>query len=114
MDSLASAERFCMVYITAGSQAEAEAIARTVVAERLAACVNVLGPGLSIYRWQGAVEEAQEIVLIAKTRRDRADALAARVAALHSYDTPCIVTYPMLAGAPGYLAWLTAETEQTD
>jgi len=101
----------CMVYVTAGSAEEAKAIAQAAVRERLAACANILGPMTSIYRWQGAIEESQEFVLICKTRRKLADALAALVRRLHSYDTPCIVVYDMAAGLPAYLAWIAAETE---
>ena len=68
----------CMIYVTASTRDEAMSIARTLVAERLVACANVLGEATSVYQWQGKVEEAQEIVLIAKTRRDLADRALAR------------------------------------
>ena len=99
-----------MVYITAATPDEAEAIGRTLVAERLAACANIL-PGMrSIYRWKGAVETAAETVLIAKTRLELADALTARVKELHSYDVPCIVVLPIAAGLPEFLRWIDDET----
>lgn len=100
----------CMIYVTAGSRDEAMTIARALVAERLVACANVLGEATSVYQWNGNVEEAQEIVVIAKTRRDLADRALARIKALHSYDVPCAVVYDMAAGLPGYLAWIAAET----
>lgn len=100
----------CMIYVTAGSHEEALKIARALVDEKLAACANVLGQAHSIYRWQGKVEEAQEVVLIAKTRRDLADKVLARIKALHSYDEPCAVAYDMAGGLPGYLSWIDAET----
>lgn len=109
-DSLETAFNTCMVYITAGSHDEALTIARTLIAERLAACANILGPATSIYTWQGTTEEAQEFVLIAKTRRTLAGRLSARVKALHSYDTPCIVTYPMGEGYPPFLRWIEEAT----
>lgn len=98
-------------YVTASSLEEAERIGHTLVEERLAACANLL-PGMrSIYRWQGAVEQAEEVVLIAKTRADRFDALAARVTALHSYETPCVVALPVSTGAAPYLAWIAGESD---
>lgn len=74
------------------------------------ACANVLGEATSIYRWQGKIEEAQEIVLIAKTRRDLADRAIDRIKALHSYDVPCAVVYDMTGGLADYLAWIDQET----
>ena len=102
------------VYMTAGSREEAGRIARTLVQERLAACVNLL-PGMqSIYRWNGAIEEADEIVMIAKTRADRFDALADRVRSLHSYDVPCIVELPLGRGNAPYLDWLARESDPAE
>ena len=98
------------VYIVAADQDEAERIARALVEERLAACVNVLGSVSSTYRWQGQVERATEVSLVAKTRRDLFDKLAARVRALHSYETPAIVAWPIVAGDSAYLAWIADET----
>ncbi|WP_119419471.1 divalent-cation tolerance protein CutA [Desertibaculum subflavum] len=98
-----------LVYITAGSVDEAEKIGRVLVEARLAACVNIL-PGMrSIYRWQGAVEMAEEAVLIAKTRAPLVPPLVARVKELHSYDVPCAVSLPILDGNPDYLRWLAEE-----
>jgi periplasmic divalent cation tolerance protein len=94
------------VYITAGSRDEAMRIGRTLVEERLAACVNILGGMTSIYRWQGAVETAEETVLVAKTRAGLFDRLTARVKELHSYDVPCVVELPIGRGNPDYLDWL--------
>lgn len=98
------------VYIVAADSAEAERIARALVSERLAACVNVLAPVSSTYRWKGQVESAEEIALIAKSRRDLFDRLAARVRDLHSYETPAIVAWPIVAGDSAYLDWIAAET----
>ncbi len=99
-----------VVLSTAGSTEEAERIATALVAERLAACVNLV-PGLtSIYRWQGAVERASEVLLIIKTRRSLTTRLIARLGALHSYDVPEAIVLPIDAGARPYLAWLLGET----
>ncbi len=98
-----------LAYVTCADHDQAQAIGRALVEERLAACVNLI-PGMrSIYRWQGAIEEADEVVLIAKTAARHMPALAARVAALHTYSCPCVVALPIVAGAAGYLAWLGAE-----
>ena len=89
---------------------EAERIGRAVVEERLAACINVLGPVRSIYRWQGAIESADEVAAILKTTSEAADALIARIAALHSYAVPCIVTWPVDKALAGYAAWVEDST----
>ena len=98
-----------VVYITAPSREEARALARALVEERLAACVNQV-PIESVYRWQGQVEEAAEVLLVMKTRRATLDALAARVRALHSYSVPEIIALPLVAGSPPYLQWVAEET----
>jgi periplasmic divalent cation tolerance protein len=100
----------CICYVTAGSREEALAIGRALVEERLAASVNVLDGTTSIYWWQGKLEQAQEAVLIAKTRAELFPALSARVKQLHSYDCPCVVALPIADGNPDYLAWIVAET----
>ena len=98
------------VYATAADAAEAERIGRAVVAERLAACANVL-PGMrSIYWWQGKLEDGAEAVLILKTTRERMQALIARVKALHAYDCPCIEALEVTDGNPDFLAWVAQET----
>lgn len=91
--------------------AEADRIAEALVGERLAACVNILGAVRSVYRWQGAIERADEIAMIAKTTEALFERLAARVRTLHSYDTPAIVAWPIVAGDAAYLDWIAAETD---
>jgi periplasmic divalent cation tolerance protein len=94
-----------------GSREEASSIARSLVEARLAACVNVL-PGItSIYRWEGAVEESPECLLIVKSTRERYPELEAAIRSLHSYDIPEIVALPLVAGLEPYLAWLTESVE---
>ena len=96
--------------VTAPDEETGRRIARVLVEERLAACVNVL-PGVhSIYRWKGAVEEADEVMLVAKTRAERASALAARVRALHPYELPEVVALPVTDGSRAYLRWVVAES----
>ena len=94
------------VYVLFANAEEAERIGRTVVEERLAACINILGPVQSIYRWRGSVETAQEAAAILKTTQARAEALIARIAELHSYDVPCIATWPVDKVLPSYAGWV--------
>jgi periplasmic divalent cation tolerance protein len=101
------------VYMTAGSPEEAAAIGRSLVEERLAACVNIITPMQSIYRWEGRIEEAAEAVMVAKTTARCLDRLVSRVKALHSYDCPCIVAWEITAGNPAFLDWIAEETTGT-
>ncbi len=94
------------VYAIFANAEEAERIGRQMVEERLAACVNILGPCRSIYRWRGAVESADEVPAIFKTSAARADALIARIAALHSYDVPCVVQWPIDKLPVSYAEWV--------
>jgi periplasmic divalent cation tolerance protein len=94
------------VYAIFADTEEAERIGRAMVEERLAACVNILGPVRSIYRWKGAVETADEVAVIFKTSDDRAGDLIARIAALHSYDVPCVAVWPIDKILGAYAAWV--------
>ena len=98
------------VYMTVPTPDEAHRIGRILVEERLAACANLLPGMTSIYRWQGKVEQAGEVVVIGKTRADLFDRLEARVKELHGYDCPCIVALPLSRGHAPYLDWIAAET----
>jgi periplasmic divalent cation tolerance protein len=98
------------IYMTAGSLDEARDIGRTLVDERLAACVNILEGMRSLYRWDGGVEEDEEVVLIAKSRSTLVDALTERVKAIHSYDCPCVIALPITGGNPEFLDWIGLET----
>ncbi len=98
------------VYIAAESRDEAVAIGRALVEERLAACANVFASVKSLYWWEGAVQEDDEVILILKTRSGRLERLIERAKALHSYECPCIVAFPIAAGHPDYLDWIAAET----
>lgn len=100
---------FILVFVTTGSEAEAEKIARALVEERLAACVNILNPIRSIYRWEGKITDDREWLLLIKTRADHVSAVAARVQALHSYQVPEVIALPILAGSEDYLRWLGEE-----
>ncbi len=86
----------------------AAAVARTLVEEQLAACVNLVPGVRSIYRWQGAVVDDAEVLCLIKTTRDRVDALTARLVVLHPYEVPELVTLPIDGGFAPYLAWVLA------
>ena len=95
-----------VVLCTCAKQDEALRIANALLDERLVACVNVLPPLESVYRWHGKVETAQEILMLIKTTRQRFPALRDRLAELHTYDTPEIIALPIFDGSEKYLAWL--------
>ena len=97
---------FIVVYVTVGSPAEGERLANALVEERLAACVNRVGPVRSIYRWQGQIEQSEEELLIIKTKRDLFERLKIRVKELHSYSVPEIIALPIVEGSEPYLKWL--------
>jgi periplasmic divalent cation tolerance protein len=97
---------YISVYITAASAAEAEIIAKALVEDRLAACVNIISGIRSIYRWQGNVEATEEVALIAKSQSALFQKLEQKVKNLSSYDCPCIVAWPIEAGHQPYLDWI--------
>ncbi len=98
-----------VVFCTCGNQEEALRIANALVADRLAACVNVLPAVRSIYRWQEAIENSDEILLIVKTTAERFPALRDQITSLHSYDTPEVIAVPVVDGSNTYLDWLRAQ-----
>jgi periplasmic divalent cation tolerance protein len=95
-----------LVYVTAKSRDEAFTLGRACVEARLAACANVIDGMHSVYRWQGAVEEADEAVLLLKTQGSCLEALTRLIRVQHAYDCPCVVAVPVLGGNPDYLAWI--------
>lgn len=96
--------------MTAGSLAEARTIARSLVAEKLAACVNLIDGMESFYEWEGEVHNEREIVLIAKTQASLFDQLKKRVLELHSYECPCVVAIDLADGHPEFLKWVADQT----
>lgn len=106
---MAESDRVLFVYVTAASAEEARSIGRALVEEGLAACVNLPAPHTAIYRWEGAIVENAERALIAKTTTARFDELARRVRTLSSYDLPCIVALPVMAGDPEFLNWIAMQ-----
>ena len=103
-----------LIYVTAGSREEAVGIGRILVESRLAACANVLAPMTSIYWWEGAVNEGDEVPLILKTRDGLVDKVIEKVKSIHSYDCPCVVSLPITGGNPAFLYWIETETVNQD
>ena len=107
---MSEGSQFIVVLITCGSEEEASKIGRSLVEDRLAACVNIVSPIRSLYRWEGKIWDEKEWLLIVKTRSQRFEAMKERVKALHSYSVPEIVSLPILEGDSSYLHWLTEMT----
>jgi periplasmic divalent cation tolerance protein len=105
-----SASQARIVLSTAGREQEARALARRLVGERLAACVNIVGPIRSVYRWRGAVEEEPEFLLLIKTRATLLRRLERRLIELHSYEVPEMLALTPGAGSAAYLGWLLEST----
>ncbi len=105
---------YVQVLTTAGSEGEAERIASLLVEGRLAACVQVVGPIASRYRWQGVVEETEEWQCLAKTRADLYPRVESAIREAHSYEEPEIVATPIVAGSDGYLKWIDTEVRASD
>ncbi len=100
-----------ILFVTAGKAEEASKIARTLVAEKLVACVNLVSQIQSIYWWKGEVREDAELLLIMKTRSELVEAVQKRVKELHSYEVPEIIAMPIAQGLPAYLSWIVESTE---
>lgn len=100
-----------LVYATFASHAEAEAIGRALVTERLAACVNILPAITAIYEWQGTIHRDGECAMFIKSRASLADALVAEVRARHSYENCAVVVLPIEGGSPPFLAWVLEQTQ---
>lgn len=95
-----------LAFTTCDSQADAQRLARALVDRQLAACVNILPPITSVYRWKGKVEEAQEWLLLIKTSAPLFENLRQQLPGIHSYEVPELIGVPIVAGAESYLAWL--------
>lgn len=100
------------VYAVFANSEEAATIGNTAVEERLAACVNILGSVHSIYRWKGTIERSEETIAIFKTSEELADQLIARIASLHSYEVPCIATWPIDKVLEDYAAFVEENVGQ--
>lgn len=105
-----SAREEIITFVTAPSEDEASGIARALVESRLAACVNIVRNIRSIYRWQGAVEDDSEVLMVVKTERGLFAALSEKVKEMHSYDVPEIIAIPIVDGSESYLEWIREST----
>jgi periplasmic divalent cation tolerance protein len=102
---------FLQITTTASSGEEADRLADALIERRLAGCVQIVGPVCSVYRWQGAVERADEWLLLIKTSRDAYAAVEAAIRELHSYECPEIIATPVESGSPAYLQWLAGQID---
>ena len=109
-----SSEKLCWVYMTVGSIEEAKNIGQKLVEKNMAACVNLLENMTSIYKWENKLEEGQEVVMIAKTRKTLMPKLIETVKTHHSYDCPCILELPIQGGNPDFLSWIETETADAE
>jgi periplasmic divalent cation tolerance protein len=100
-----------VVLVTCGSEEEAVKIANSLVEEGLVACVNIISPVRSIYRWEGKIWDEKEWVLIIKTQKKRFEELEKKVKSLHSYSVPEVIALPIVEGSTSYLKWLEETTE---
>ena len=105
-------QEFCFVYSTFPDAQSAHAAARAVVAQKLAACVNVYPPMTSFYVWQGKAEESLEVAAFIKTRRVLVNEAIAALRPLHPYTTPCFLVLPIEGGNDDYLAWAREQTDR--
>ena len=105
------ARDFTMVFVMAANENEAGRIARALVEEKLAACVNIVGPVRSTYRWRGAIEQASEFMLVIKAPMRSFSKVERKVRELHSYEVPEIVAVTLAAGSKPYVAWLAESTQ---
>jgi periplasmic divalent cation tolerance protein len=98
-----------LVYMTAENQEEAHSIASVLIAEKLAACVNIFADMNAVFMWKGEVQKEKETAFVAKTTADRIPDLIRRVKEVHSYECPCIVNLPIDGGNPEFLDWIESE-----
>ena len=99
-------EHYIIAITTTPSKNEAEKIAKTLLEERLIACANIIGPVQSLFWWQGKIDEAQEHLILMKTRKDLFSKLSEKVKALHSYQIPEVIAVPIVEGFKPYMEWL--------
>ncbi|MBA9006766.1 MULTISPECIES: divalent-cation tolerance protein CutA [Thermomonospora] len=106
------AQAYLQVTTTTDSRQEAAEIAKSAVAERLAACAQLVGPIASTYWWEGEIEQAEEWMVVFKTTADSFEDLASLITEAHSYDTPEIIATPVVAGSADYLRWVSEQTAE--
>ncbi|MGZ7067327.1 MAG: divalent-cation tolerance protein CutA [Methanobacterium sp.] len=102
---------YAFVYITTSGEEESKKIGQKLVAEKLAACINIIPTIESIYLWKGEIEKDQESLIIAKTKEENIDKIIKRVKVIHSYETPAILAIPIIKGSKDYLTYLDNELD---
>ena len=107
---MGNAEQPVLIYTTFASLEEAKEVGAALVAARLAACVNMFPGMISLYQWEGAQEEANEVAMIIKTRSGLADQVLAETKRLHPYEVPALLVLPTEGGSEDYCAWIVSET----
>ena len=103
-------QEFIVIFVTVGSSAEGERLAFSLVEERLAACVNRIRGIQSVYRWEGKVQDENEVLVLLKTQGRQYESLKARILALHPYEVPEVIAIPVERGHQAYLDWILRET----
>ncbi|MBI2602949.1 MAG: divalent-cation tolerance protein CutA [Deltaproteobacteria bacterium] len=101
---------YMIVYITTPNMKRARKIAKLLVEEKLAACVNLIKGMESLYEWKGKLRQEEEVLMLVKTRQKLFATLQEKVLSIHSYDVPCIVGFPLTEGNESYLNWLKEQT----
>ncbi len=96
-----------VIMVTASSRRECRTIARRLIEEKLAACVNITQPIQSVYRWEGKIDQSKEFLMFIKTTRNLFPQIKAEIALVHSYHTPEIICLPIIDGSPNYLQWVS-------
>ncbi len=99
-----------LIYVMCGDNDEAERIARHLVEKELVACANIMAPHRALYKWEGKFETGAETTMILKTQGSLFEQVRAEICALHSYDCPCIVAVPVIAGHEPFLRWIEEQT----
>lgn len=105
-------EKIWVLYSTFGNRDEAIFVAQTLLGERLIACANIYDQVTSLYRWQGEIQKETEVVMVAKTAEPAVPKAIAAIKRLHSYELPCVVSYPVENGFEPYLQWVNQETNR--
>ena len=105
-------KQYIMVLVTTANMAEAETISKTLVFEKLAACVNIVDKVRSIYQWEGKIHDESEHLLLIKSTAEHFDTIEKRIKELHSYEVPEIIALPIEKGSQQYLQWLSENTHQ--
>lgn len=102
--------QFSLVYVTVPNEEEASLISKTLLDEKLAACVNIFSNSKSYFRWKGKIEVNSEVSVFIKTKESLVNSVSKKIIELHSYECPCIISLPITGGNPQFLAWIADET----